>query len=323
MLKVNKPSSNLNEFAIIETYFNRQPKRVEVIQSVGDDCALIKPPVNALLAISTDTLIEGTHFYSTIAAADLGYKALAVNLSDLAAMGAEPAFILLSLTLQEAKADWLLKFAEGFFELATEFNIDLVGGNIAKGPLSITVQVQGYVKEGKQLKRSAAQVGDLIFVSGELGTAGTALQTIKQDLNINEAQKAVLMRAWQRPYPKINLGLILSDIAHAAIDISDGLAADLTHLLQASQVGARLEESKLPIAQIVKEIFSYPEALQLALTGGEDYELCFTAPAQYQSLLEKNYHCRAIGVIESEPGLRLQQVNGNILPLQQMGFRHF
>ena len=271
---------------MIKTYFYREaPKRPEIILGNGDDCALLKS--NQTLALSMDTLVLGTHFTADIAPYDLGERALAVNLSDCAAMGAKPLAFLLALTLPELNPDWLKAFSQGLFAEADAFNLPLIGGNTTRGPLSITIQIIGEVEQA--LKRSGAQVGDDIYVSGILGAAA---------LKIN---------------PRVELGLFLQGIAHAAIDISDGLIQDLSHILEASACGAILFEKKIPCHS----------TLEKALYYGEDYELCFTAPEsariEIAMLSQKlNLPVTQIGKITAEPDFLM---DGKAIEIK--GYQHF
>lgn len=329
------------EFELIEQFFTAHTKqRRDVLLGIGDDCALLQAPTGQLLAVSTDTLIAGVHFPINTAPYDIGYKALAVNLSDLAAMGAEPAWITLALTMPQVDIAWLTAFRQGFFELIDRYGLQLIGGDTTRGPLSISVQVHGFVPENKALRRSGAQVGDRIYVSGTLGDAGLALQLLMKDAAVGAtggrpsrktqtvAASDGISRRLHHPEPRINLGLALRGIATSAIDISDGLAADLGHILKASKVGASVLVEDLPLSSELKERLTQEQAWQLALSGGDDYELCFTVPAERESKLItalKSLDCAytCIGRIEVEPGLRLQHRNGTAFPLSVDGYRHF
>ncbi len=308
----------MDEFTLIERFFKRPAKRQDTVLAGGDDAALLGVPSDQLLVASTDTLVLDIHFYADMQPQDLGHKSLAVNLSDLAAMGAEPAWALLSLTLPEVNEAWLAQFAEGFYALADQFNVDLVGGNIARGPLSVSVTVQGLVTESSALRRAGAKPGDLIFVSGELGNAAGGLLVKQQSLDVPE-----LLNNWLRPEPQVELGRALAGQATAAIDLSDGLLADLSHLLQASQMGAQLEQSQLPISQDLLITFGELQSVELALQGGEDYQLCFTAPASQRERWQSQYGCHIIGVVEQELGIRLHQPDGKLHSCQGRGYQHF
>ncbi|CAM4398417.1 MAG: Thiamine-monophosphate kinase [Legionellaceae bacterium] len=308
----------MREFELINAFFKQQSlQRPDVLLGIGDDAALVKIPSGEVLAITVDTLVEGIHFHPNANPYDIGYKALAVNLSDLAAMGAQPAWATLALTLPETNTDWLYEFSRGFFELAQVFNVQLIGGDTTRGPLTITIQMQGFTPENKALKRSAAKPGDLIYVTGTLGDAGCALQ-----LGLNAPIE--LAQRLHRPFPRITEGLLLREIAHSAIDISDGLAADLNHILENSQVGAQLFIEQIPLSTELLTQISPQEAQQLALCAGDDYELCFTiSPSKVNLLLETGISCTCIGQIESLPGLKIKNNNGEIINLVHLGYSHF
>lgn len=314
----------MHEFQLITQYFTKSSKRKDVELSVGDDCAILVPPKDKILAISCDTLIEGVHFFSDISPQDLGYKSLAISLSDLAAMGAEPAWVMLAVSLPHAKEDWLQAFAQGFFQLADHYDLALVGGDTTQGPLVITSQVFGFLSKDKALKRSSAKVGDLIYVTGTLGDAGLALRLLKEHQSVDP----ILLQRLNRPEPRIKEGLLLSNFAHAAIDISDGLAADLQHILEQSQVGARIYVEQLPLSNILQKSVAIEVAWELALSAGDDYELCFTIPRSQEHQLVQVMQdiecaCTCIGEIEAEPGLKIQRKNGQLIELKSKGYEHF
>lgn len=322
----------LTEFELINRFFSHtQTNRRDVLVGVGDDAAILQVPSNQLLVTATDTLVAGVHFLEDWSPSDIGYKSLAVNLSDLAAMGAEPAWVMLSLTLPEANEKWLADFAQGFFELINRFNLQLIGGDTTRGPLSITVQVMGFVPSvEKSLRRSGAQVGDKIYVTGTLGSGGLAVQLLRNELPatlLDEQQKQDILKCLNRPEPRIQVGLALRGIASSAIDISDGLAGDLNHILAASQVGAKVMVYDLPLHPALEKL-DRNAALQLALNTGDAYELCFTvSPAAEKNALtalaKLNIPCACIGVIEAQAGLRLQNRNGQALALSISGYQHF
>ncbi|MGC1854618.1 MAG: thiamine-phosphate kinase [Candidatus Aquirickettsiella sp.] len=319
-----------NEFDLIQRFFNQElSNRKDVILGIGDDAALLQMPIGQQLVASTDTLVSGQHFPENTSPADIGYKALAVNLSDLAAMGAEPAWILLALTLPNANETWLRKFTDGFFPLMQRFQLQLVGGDLTQGPLTITVQALGFVPPGKALCRIGACIGDRIYVTGTLGDAGLALETInkKHCLGLNSSQIFAIMQRLNRPKPRVEIGLALRNIASSAIDISDGLAADLGHILSANQVGAILQLEKLPLSDSL-QILPFERAWQLALSSGDDYELCFTVSESQERALQQHltalntlYTC--IGTIKKEPGLILLGKNGSTFSIDRTGFQHF
>lgn len=305
----------MHEFDIIETFFNTQTThRRDVILGIGDDAAVINVPADQELVITTDTLVSGIHFAPDAAPYDIGYKSLAVNLSDLAAMSATPAWVTLALTLPTVDETWLREFAKGFFDLANRFQTELIGGDLTRGPLSITITAHGLHPKNSAPYRSRAKAGDLIYVTNTLGDAGFALQYKKSLEKLN------------RPEPQILIGEQLRGIANAAIDISDGLAQDLSHILQKSHVGATVYVDEIPLSKMLRESLPQSEAIKLALTAGDDYELCFTVPEkmspQLQNALQPfTYTC--IGVITDKPGLALQFKNGEKYVLETQGYQHF
>ncbi|MDQ7016359.1 MAG: thiamine-phosphate kinase [Gammaproteobacteria bacterium] len=310
-----------SEFSLIEYYFKRRAGRTEHVPlGIGDDCALLNVPAGHQLAVSIDTLAAGVHFPHHTSAFDVGHKSLAVGLSDLAAMGAEPAWATLSLSLPELDPHWLEAFSEGFFQLAERHQLTLVGGDTVKAPLSITVQVHGFIPVGAALRRDGAQVGDLICVSGRVGDGALGLKMALGEL---AAVKNPLQKL-NRPEAQVVLGLALRGKAHSCIDVSDGLAADLGHILTASKVGALLQLDKLPLSA---ELCQQPAEIQekMALFGGDDYELCFTLSAKALHELQAQFDLpkiSVIGQIEPKQGLRLQRPQ-SIEALPIMGFDHF
>lgn len=268
----------MNESDLIRRYFDQATRsRDEVVLGIGDDCALIQNPVGQQLAVSMDTLVAGRHFVPDVDPVDLGHKALAVNLSDLAAMGATPAWVTLSLTLPTADANWLSRFMQGFSALANTHQVQLVGGDTTRGPLSITVQVHGYVPKGQALYRAGSRVGDIICVSGTLGDAGLGL-AIQQGQSVpDDAVRASVQARLDRPEPRVALGCALRQIAHAATDVSDGLGTDLQHLCTASGVGAQILADYLPLSAPVRACVDQTQDWQSPVSAGDDYELLFTA----------------------------------------------
>lgn len=314
------------EFNLIKKYFAElSPKRSDVLLSIGDDCALLKPRANEVLAVTMDTLVAGVHFFPDMPAYDLGYKALAVNLSDLAAMGAEPAWATLALTLPKVDDNWLTEFCAGFSALGQQYQLQLVGGDTTQGPLSITVQAHGFVPAQQALRRDSAKPGDKIYVTGSLGDAGAGLLSLKKQLKIKDTLQQQLINRLYKPAPRVKEGMALRGIANAAIDISDGLAADLGHILELSQVGARIYPEQLPLSSSLKQAVDLTKAWELALTAGDDYELCFTVPAKQESKLkELNLACTCIGRIEKIPGLHLQLSSAETYSLPgKLGYQHF
>lgn len=317
----------MGEFDLIKRYFNLRLDRADVLQSVGDDCAITTLKANQQLAITTDTLVCGTHFLPDISPADLAYKAVAVNLSDLAAMGAKPAWVSLALTLPKVDHQWLNAFSESLLSILQQYNVALIGGDTTKGNLSITLTAQGILEQGKGLYRHNAQVGDLIYVSGTLGDSAAGLHLLLNHPKIETESQQYLLQRHLRPVPQVELGQLLTQYSHCAIDISDGLLADLGHILQRSQCGADIEIEKLPLSNALLTNFSPSQAEHFALTGGEDYALCFTiSPSKQaefeQALSTKNLHCTCIGRI-TKHSLNLYK-QGTIIPLPDtVGFDHF
>ncbi len=317
----------LSEFNIIEYFFKRgKNQRKDVLLGIGDDAALLKIPAKQVLAISMDTLVAGIHFPKNTKPYDIGYKSLAVNLSDMAAMGATPAWVSLALTLPHANKSWLKKFAAGFFNLIEQYQLQLVGGDMTRGEqLTITAQMHGFVPINKALTRQGAKPGDKIYVTGTLGDAGLVLQLLRQpEYKIPSA----LLNRLNRPTPRVLEGLALRNIATSAIDISDGLSGDLTHILKASHVGATLWVDEIPISNNVAKLINAHKAIELALSSGDDYELCFTVPANKEKQLLKalaHHPCgiRCIGTIEKQQGLRLRYNNGKRFLTNKKSFQHF
>jgi len=315
----------VNEFDLIRRYFaERGVRRADVPLGIGDDAALLTPPPGQSLAVTIDTLHCGVHFDAGIPPADLGHKALAVNLSDLAAMGAEPAWATLALSLPQADEAWLAAFAEGFFALAGRHGVQLVGGDTTRGPLSVTVQMQGFVPQEKALTRSGAEPGDHVFVTGSLGDAGAGLAIEQGRLEFAGPPADLLLARLHRPTPRVGAGLALRGLATASIDISDGLAQDLGHILVASGVGAVLDIDRLPLSdELLASGIDGP--WRLAASAGDDYELCFTAPADADFGVDDALGCPVtrIGRIIVEPGQRWLGADGQPCELPSRGWDHF
>ena len=325
-----------SEFKIIQSYFSEpeQENRSDVILGIGDDCAIVAPRETSQLAFSIDTLISGVHFPHNTAADAIAYKALAVNLSDLAAMGAEPAWFTLSLTLPEelSKNNWLDAFSQSLFSLAKQYHINLIGGDTTHGPLSITIQVAGYVEADAAIKRCGAKVGDVIVVTGVLGAAAMGLDIALQQsadnyICLSDTEKKSALNALNYPKARVVEGLNLRSIAHAAVDLSDGLYADLGHILKASNVAAELQLEKLPLSETLS-CLNQETAWEKALTGGDDYELCFTlSKDDWPQVSKKNPQFTAIGrIVSQQPdqkNLRLLKTNGEELIFHSRGYDHF
>ena len=322
------PHDALSEFDLIKQYFVRQrPGRATL--GIGDDCALITPGTGKQIAISSDMLVEDRHFFASADARMLGHKSLAVNLSDLAAMGARPVAFTLALALPQAERSWLAGFAGGLFALADAFNCELIGGDTTKGPLNICITVFGELAPGQALRRSAAVAGDDIWVSGTLGDARLALAGYRKEQALSPAGLAMAGARMHTPTPRVALGCALAEagLAHAAIDISDGLVGDLGHILKASQVGATLDVDALPAGPVLAQ---QETSLRRRYTaaGGDDYELCFTAPASSRDAIAAlaascGTAATRVGSIEAKAGLRLVDAAGQPLDLQLSSFDHF
>jgi thiamine-monophosphate kinase len=315
-----------SEFSLIKQYFEQiTAERSDVILGIGDDCALLQCPEGQQLAVSIDTLVEGTHFFPDVDPESLGHKSLAVGLSDLAAMGATPAWFTLALTLPKVESQWLAAFSKGLANLAKRHNIALVGGDTTQGSLSISIQVHGFVKAGEALRRDGAKKGDLIYVTGCLGDAGAALALKQGKLSkstLSEGDIQFLCQRLERPSPRVEIGQTLVDIASAAIDISDGLVADLGHILQKSGVGGRLELDLLPLSPVLSKLTAKAE--HLALYAGDDYELCFTVSAEYDALIQQQLkdQCTCIGMITDDSGIVYIKDN-QLIELTGTSYEHF
>ncbi|MGZ4958324.1 MAG: thiamine-phosphate kinase [Methylomonas sp.] len=306
------------EFDLIRRYFAvYAPVHPFNQLGIGDDCALLNIPAGLQLAVTADTMVENVHFFADADPEQLGHKLLAVNLSDLAAMGAEPFAVTLAMTLPRVDEQWLRAFSKGFLSLARQHKVDLIGGDTTSGPLTLTVQAMGVVPQGKAMLRSGARPGDLIYVTGQLGNAGLGLK-IRQGYGCDNSEPA--LKCFNKPQPRVAEGLELRDIANSCIDISDGLAADLGHILEKSGVGARLKWDDLPLSAEVYEYLDRTGDWRMPLTAGDDYELCFTVPADLDQPLPAG--CCHIGVIEAESGLRIERA-GHMETLEAKGFEHF
>jgi thiamine-monophosphate kinase len=315
----------LSEFDLIRRYFARCGAfRADVPLGVGDDCALLRVPPLTELAVSIDTLAAGIHFLADCDPEGLGHKCLAAGLSDLAAMGAEPAWATLALTLPRADEEWLTGFARGFCSLASAHGVSLVGGDTTSGPLSITVQVHGFVPAGRAVTRGGARPGDLVCVSGSLGDAGLALRLLQN----GERVSGPLRERLERPSPRAELGLALRGLATAMIDISDGLAADLGHILEASGVGAEVQLQSLPLSAEVASVVREGGDWGLPMASGDDYELCFSLPPEREDELApiaSRCACNlsVIGHIDGGSGLSCVLPNGGKWQPRSTGFDHF
>ncbi len=308
----------LAEFSLIKRFFTQQQvKNTSTKLGIGDDCAVLSIPQGYELVVTTDTMVENVHFFAGAEPRALGHKLLAVNLSDLASMGAQPISVTLALTLPSIDERWLEQFSNGFLALAALHSVDLIGGDTTSGPLTLTVQAMGLVPKDQALLRSKAQAGDFIYMTGFLGDAGLGLK-IKQGYSSKHSQ--IPLHRFNKPDPQISTGIALLGVANACIDISDGLAADLGHILDESQVGALLDWENLPLSVAVLDYIKETGDWRMPLMAGDDYELCFTVKPEKVALLPLN--CTKIGVIESSPGLRLKK-SGSIQPIESNGYEHF
>ena len=330
----------MGEFDLIERYFKAPARDMAqrnsaVAQGIGDDCALLQPAAGMQLAISSDMLVEDRHFFADVDLFALGHKALAVNLSDLAACGAKPLAFTLALALPKADEAWLAPFSRGLLALATEHNCALIGGDTTQGPLNICITVFGEVPKQQALLRSGAKAGDDIYVSGTLGDARLALEAMRGNLTLpTEAFTAAKARL-ETPTPRVALGMALRGIASSAIDVSDGLLGDLGHILQQSQAGAVIDTSKAMHLVALQATntpangqFTPQKQLQFILSGGDDYELAFTAPVSQRSAVQaaaqaSNTPVTRIGQIKAELGLRLTDAQGQTVPNIYGSFDHF
>lgn len=314
----------MSEFDLIERYFTWEDTPSNVSIAVGDDAAILDVPPNKQLVTSIDTLISGVHFPEYTLPESIAHKALAVNLSDLAAMGATPAWFTLALTLPDIEEDWLSEFSSGLKNIAIQNGIHLVGGDTTRGPLSISIQVMGLVDKGRALLRSGAKIGDKIYVTGTLGDAAAGLQSILGNLSLSKADKEYCEGRLNYPQPRVIESTIIQEFASACIDVSDGLLQDLSHILHASDVGAELNSNVLPLSTALKKIEN-EQARQFVLSGGDDYELLFTIPENkekefLQEMQKKKKKISCIGVINHKYN-EITDENGQILT--PMGYNHF
>lgn len=305
------------EFDFIARYAPKGAERADVLLGSGDDAALLSVPAGQALVSTVDTLVSGRHFPIATDPYDIGWKSLAVNLSDLAAMGAEAAWVTVALTMPGDIGDkdsWMAAFCTGIQELAKQAGVAVVGGDLTSGPLSVSIQAMGHVDPAQALRRNTAQVGDLIAVTGPLGDAALALQLLQAGKPVAPA----LLQRLNRPQPRLAMGRALAGVAHAALDISDGLSGDLGHMLKASGVGARIELAKIPRSTAFSQYCPEADRYRLALHGGDDYELCVALPAH--ALIEG---LTVIGEIEDEPDCRWLDAQGQSVKLDGSSFDHF
>ncbi|GGI68783.1 thiamine-phosphate kinase [Shewanella gelidii] len=318
----------MKEFQLIAKYFTgRSQSRRDVQIGIGDDCALVTPAENKSIAISCDTLVENVHFYPDIPAKHLGYKSLAVNLSDLAAMGAEPAWMTLALTMPEVDETWLEQYTEGLFDVADYYGVSLIGGDTTRGTRAITITVHGQVPTDKALRRNTAQAGDWIYVTGTLGDSALGLDILRNKQQVPGQYESYLTHRHYRPTPRVLAGQSLRNLASSAIDISDGIVSDITHILKGSELGAVISVEDLPLSEAMQASVSNDEAIGYALTGGEDYELLFTIPEAQKGALETTLgqtgvKFTQIGQMTQGTSLRLLKDGESYIPANY-SFEHF
>jgi thiamine-monophosphate kinase len=320
----------MKEFELIRKYFSeRGPKRKDVVLGVGDDAALTRVPQDKLLVVATDTMVENTHFFPDASPRSIGHRCLAVNLSDFAAMGAEPAWASVAITLPTSDEKWVEEFSNGLFEVAEYFNVQIIGGDTTQGPLTVTVCLKGFVPENKALIRSGAKSGDWIYVTGSLGDSALTVASKLNKINVKAEHLEQAQRKFNYPVARLAAGQVLRHAATSAIDISDGLIQDLSHILNASNVSAEIDVANLPISQAVLDSLDQDSAIEMALIGGEDYELLFTVPEEQKGYLEQNatamgvpFTC--IGQVRGgDSGICLVK-SGQKYPLPNLnGYQHF
>ena len=317
----------MDEFTLIRQCFASASNDSSVALGIGDDCALLTVPNGQQLAISMDTLVEGTHFLPNTAPEHIASRALATAISDLAAIGAKPLWFTLGLTLPAVDDDWITAFSESLFNHAKLWGCSLVGGDTTRGPLSITVQVHGAVEPNKALKRSGANAGDVIYVTGHLGDGAAALALLQHKLTLRKPAQDYLKARFYRPTPQLEAGQLLAGIASSAIDISDGLYADLGHICHASGVGARVDVNRLPLSEYWRDSVSRDQALAWAISGGDDYQLCFTVPKTHIATIEQwqregKLQATAIGKMTENTDI-LMVNKGKAMDFDFTGYQHF
>ena len=309
----------MNEFELIQNYFNWPLSDPDIELGIGDDAAIFNLDSGYQLVTTTDTLSEGVHFFKNDSPEDIAYKSLAVNLSDIAAMGATAKCFTLAITLPKLDEIWLKQFSESLKQTSEKYNVSLIGGDTTRGPLNITITMMGVVETSKAIKRSGARNGDNIYVSGEIGDAALCLKKINAG---ERPHKAELIKL-NRPIPRIELGSALKGIANSCIDISDGLEQDLSHIIKASKVGAMVDIQELPLSQSMIKYIESNDDWALPLCGGDDYELCFTAPENfYSEIINIAEFCKIkitkIGVINDSKDLKIKGYDG-----QGQSYKHF
>jgi len=323
--------SRVGEFALIERHFRRPGGDPAVRLGIGDDAAVVAPAPGCELVFSVDMLVEGRHFLPDVDAESLGHKALAVNLSDMAAMGARPRWALLACALPSADDAWLAAFSRGLFALADRYAVTLIGGDTTRGPRNLCVTIVGELPAGTAITRHGAQAGDDVYVSGQLGDAMLALAGMQGRTALSEEELALLRGRLERPEPRVDLGLRLRGVASAALDVSDGLTGDLSHILAASGVGATLDLAAIPRSAALDRRLAGGEralALSCLLAGGDDYELCFTAPVDRRDAVARaagdaEVAVARIGTLTPHAGLRVLDATGAAMTALPVAFDHF
>lgn len=317
----------MNEFDLIERYFMKDLGGYGVSLGVGDDCALLQPPVAKSLAVSMDTLVGGNHFPKNADPELIAERCVRVNVSDLAAMGAEPLWYSLGLTIPSADKHWLEGFSRGLFQAANLYNCVLIGGDTTRGPLSITLQMFGAVPLESALTRGGAKPGDAVYVTGYVGDGAAAVAVIKQELQVGKAAFNYFMSHYYRPTPRIAEGQLLRGLASAAVDVSDGLMADLGHICKASGVGAAIDLERIPVSEALKKLATQEQMVKWALSGGDDYQLCFTVPEEKAEQLGRYIEQEKIAATQIGEIIRGNDVTclnqGKIVKVEKTGFQHF
>ena len=318
----------MKEFELIKHFFTEQAvKRKDVLLAIGDDCAVVASPEKQDIVVTTDTLVAGVHFPVETLPRAIGHKAVAVNLSDIAAMGAEPNWLSLAITLPEVDENWLVEFSKGVFDLCEFYNVQLIGGDTTQGPLSITITAQGLTPEGKYLSRSGAKAGDWLYVTGDLGDAALALQHYKKQVTVNSDFVEKIQAKLDYPRPRVLMGQTLREYASSAIDLSDGLLADLGHICRASNVGANIVLNDVPLSDIMQKTLSFDDAVNLALSGGDDYELLFTVSEDNKvgmetAMANTGTKVTCIGQLNASQTISTT-LNDKPVPINTVGFEHF
>lgn len=318
----------MKEFELIKRFFDQPGRRKDVELGVGDDGAIINVPANQQLVVTTDTLVEGIHFFSDMDPRALGHRAVAVNLSDIAAMGAEPAWISIALTLPMVDEHWMREFSESIFEICEYYNVQVIGGDTTQGPMSITICAKGLVPKDKALTRSGAKPGDWIYVSGSLGDAAAAVDAINHRKSLPLKYQAFIKNRFEYPTPRVALAQGLREIASSAIDISDGLLADLGHILERSKVGAVVNVDHLPYSDALIGSVDENKRLDFALAGGDDYELLFTVSEDKRGALDVTMahygiNLTCIGQILGQSGKLELRKDGQPFTFEGRGYQHF